>query len=91
MVNRVAQVERIFQEIEDMCFVKTKAGMKSVMRAELTVVEAILQVISCVVVVIIFLRSLFVLFQVSCFLSAGLYNCAAGCVFLFGFCFLFLM
>lgn len=46
VASRVAQVECIFQEIEDMCFIKTGTGMKSVMRAELTVVEAILQVMN---------------------------------------------
>lgn len=45
MATRVAQVERIFQEIENMCFLKTEAGMKSVMRSELMVVEAIMQVL----------------------------------------------
>ncbi|CAM9952353.1 unnamed protein product, partial [Sphacelaria rigidula] len=44
VAKRVAQVERIFQEIEDMCFLKTEAGMKSIMRPELTVVEAIMKV-----------------------------------------------
>lgn len=39
----MAQVEGIFREIEDMCFLKTAEGMKSVMRTEFTVVEAIMQ------------------------------------------------
>lgn len=43
VARRVAQVEQIFREIENMCFLRTGAGMKSVMKTELTVVEAILQ------------------------------------------------
>lgn len=44
MASRVAQVECIFKEIENMCFIRTDAGMKSLMRAELPAVEAILKV-----------------------------------------------
>ena len=40
----MVQVEQIFRDIENMCFLRTGAGMKSVMKKELTVVEAILQV-----------------------------------------------
>ncbi|CAM9790786.1 unnamed protein product [Ascophyllum nodosum] len=43
VAERVAQVEEIFGEIENMCFLRTGEGMKSVMKTELTVVEAILQ------------------------------------------------
>lgn len=44
VVRRVEQVEHIFQEIEDMCFLRTGEGMKSVMKDELAGVEGILQV-----------------------------------------------
>ena len=47
MAERVAQVEEIFGEIENMCFLRTGEGMKSVMKTELTVVEAILQAGRC--------------------------------------------
>lgn len=43
VARRVVQVEAIFREIENMCFLRTGAGMKSVMKTELAVVEAILQ------------------------------------------------
>ena len=43
----MAQVEEIFGEIENMCFLRTGEGMKSVMKTELTVVEAILQAGRC--------------------------------------------
>lgn len=43
MAKRVVQVEQIFRDIEDMCFLRTGEGMKSVMKTELTVVEAIMQ------------------------------------------------
>lgn len=44
MAKRVVQVEQIFRDIENMCFLRTGEGMKSVMKTELTVVEAIMQV-----------------------------------------------
>lgn len=43
VAKRVVQVEQIFRDIEDMCFLRTGEGMKTVMKAELTVVEAIMQ------------------------------------------------
>ena len=43
MAKRVVQVEQIFRDIEDMCFLRTGEGMKSVMKTEFTVVEAIMQ------------------------------------------------
>lgn len=43
VAKRVVQVEQIFRDIEDMCFLRTGEGMKSVMKTELTVVEAIMQ------------------------------------------------
>ena len=39
----MVQVEQIFRDIEDMCFLRTGEGMKSVMKTEFTVVEAIMQ------------------------------------------------
>lgn len=39
----MVQVEQIFRDIENMCFLRTGEGFKSVMKAELTVVEAIMQ------------------------------------------------
>lgn len=44
VAKRVVQVEQIFRDIEHMCFLRTGEGMKSVMKTELTVVEAIMQV-----------------------------------------------
>lgn len=44
VASRVAQVESIIREIENMHFIRTSEGMKAVMKAELPVVEAILQV-----------------------------------------------
>eukprot|EP00752_Nemacystus_decipiens_P014811 g13185.t1 len=43
VVKRVGQVEQIFRDIEHMCFLRTGEGMKSVMKTELTVVEAMMQ------------------------------------------------
>lgn len=43
VAKRVVQVEQIFKEIEDMCFLRTGEGMKSVMKKELTVVQAFMQ------------------------------------------------
>ncbi|CAN0022120.1 unnamed protein product, partial [Scytosiphon promiscuus] len=43
VAKRVVQVEQIFRDIENMCFLRTGEGFKSVMKAELTVVEAIMQ------------------------------------------------
>ncbi|CAN0138959.1 unnamed protein product, partial [Ectocarpus sp. 12 AP-2014] len=43
VAKRVVQVEQIFRDIEHMCFLRTGEGMKSVMKNELTVVEAFMQ------------------------------------------------
>ncbi|CAB1105341.1 unnamed protein product [Ectocarpus sp. CCAP 1310/34] len=43
VAKRVVQVEQIFRDIEHMCFLRTGEGMKSVMKNELTVVEAFIQ------------------------------------------------